>query len=144
VGREKQEEEVTLMRRIVLLATVAVLVLASTAFVVSVAGAHNQPAAKAHKQAQPAAASSQHSTRMVVIQGFRFRPAHITVKRGTRVRWVNKDRETHTVTANQAGSFDSGHLRHGQSYSHTFKTAGMKGYHCEIHPFMRGSVLVKR
>jgi plastocyanin len=146
VWREKQEEEVTLMRRIVLLATMAVLVLVSTAFVVSVAGAHNQPAAKAHKQpkAGPAAASSRHPTRMVVIQGFRFRPAHITVKRGTRVRWVNKDRDTHTVTANQAGSFDSGHLRHGQSYSHTFKSAGKKGYHCEIHPFMRGSVLVKR
>jgi plastocyanin len=36
-------------------------------------------------------------------------------------------------------------LRPGQSYSHTFKTAGRTNkYHCEIHPFMRGSVTVKR
>lgn len=77
-------------------------------------------------------------------QNFRFKPAHITIKRGTRVRWINRDSAPHTVTANKAGSFDSGHLRHGQRYSHTFKKAGKKAYHCEIHPFMRGSVLVKR
>jgi plastocyanin len=80
VGREKFEEEVTLMRRIVLLATVAVLVLVSTPFVVSATGAHKQTTAK------PTAASSQHPTRTVVIQNFRFKPAHITIKRGTRVR----------------------------------------------------------
>jgi hypothetical protein len=43
VGREKYEEEVTLMRRIVLLATVAVLVLVSTPFVVSATGRTNRP-----------------------------------------------------------------------------------------------------
>ena len=124
----------TLMRRIVLLATVAALVLVSVPIVVSATGAQKHPAAKAQK----------HPTRTVVIQNFHFKPAHITVKRGTRVRWVNRDSATHTVTANKAGSFDSGHLRRGQSYSHTFKTAGKKAYHCEIHPFMRGSVTVTR
>ena len=125
------------MRRIVLLATVAVLVLVSTPLVVSATGAHKQTTAK------PTAASSQHPTRTVLIQGFRFRPAQITVKRGTRVTWINKDMTKHTATASN-GAFDSGVLRPGQSYSHTFKTAGKQGYHCEIHPFMRGSVVVKR
>ncbi|HEY6580546.1 MAG TPA: cupredoxin family copper-binding protein [Rubrobacter sp.] len=130
------------MRRIVLLTTVAALLLVSTPFVVSATGAHKHPAAKAHKQ--PTAASSQHPTRTVVIQNFRFKPGQITIKRGTRVRWINRDSAPHTVTANKAGSFNSGHLSSGQRYSHTFKTVGKKAYHCEIHPFMRGSVVVKR
>ena len=84
------------------------------------------------------------ATRTVLIQNFSFKPAHITVKRGTRVTWINRDMTKHTATASN-GAFDSGILRPGQSYSHTFKTAGRTNkYHCEIHPFMRGSVTVKR
>ena len=83
-------------------------------------------------------------TRTVLIQGFRFKPAHITIKRGTKVRWINKDRAHHTATATKRKSFDSGRLGKGQRYTHTFKSAGKKKYFCEIHPFMRGSVTVKR
>jgi plastocyanin len=134
VGREKEHKEVTPMRRIILLLTVAALVVVSTLFVVSVAGAHKQSAAKAQKQ----------PTRTVVIQNFRFKPAQITIKRGTRVRWINKDTSPHTVTANKKGSFNSGILRRGKSYSHTFKSTGRKAYHCNIHPDMRGRVVVTR
>jgi plastocyanin len=129
-----QEKEVTLMRRIMLLITLAALVVVSTLFAVSVAGAHKHPTAKAQK----------HPTKTVVIKNFRFKPAHITIKRGTRVRWINKDPHPHTATANNRRSFDSGRLGKGQSYTHTFKSAGKKAYHCEIHPFMRASVVVKR
>jgi plastocyanin len=122
------------MKRIILLIPVAALVVVSTLFAVSVAGAHKQPTAKAQK----------HPTRTVLIQNFRFKPAHITIKRGTKVRWINKDSTTHTATANNGRSFDSGRLGEGQRYTHTFKSAGKKRYHCEIHPDMRGSVVVKR
>ena len=122
------------MRRIVLLMTMAALVVVSTLFVVSAAGAHRQPTAKAQK----------HPTRTVLIQHHSFKPAHITIKRGTRVRWINRDSTAHTATANNGRSFDSGHLGKGQRYTHTFKSAGKKGYHCNIHPDMKGSVLVKR
>jgi plastocyanin len=83
-------------------------------------------------------------TRTVVIKNFSFKPAHITIKRGTKVRWINRDTTAHTATANNGKSFDSGRLRKGERYSHTFKSAGKKRYHCEIHPDMRGSVTVKR
>ena len=132
VGREK--EEVTLMRRIILLTTVAAMVVVSTLFVVSAVGAHKPPTAKAHK----------HPTRTVLIQGFSFKPAHITIKRGTRVIWINKDTSPHTATANNGKSFNSGLLRKGQRYSHTFKRTGKKPYFCKIHPHMKGSVTVKR
>ena len=95
------------MRRIILLMTVAALVVVSTLFVVSASGAHKQPTAKAQK----------HPTRKVLIQNFRFKPAHITIKRGTKVRWINRDSTAHTATANKKRSFDSGRLRPGQSYT---------------------------
>jgi len=122
------------MKRIILLMTVAALALVSTLFVVSVAGAHKHPTAAAHK----------HPTRTVVIQNFSFKPAHITIKRGTKVIWINRDSTAHTAMANNGRSFDSGRLGPGQRFSHTFKRAGKKSYHCEIHPDMKGSVTVKR
>jgi plastocyanin len=122
------------MKRIILLMTVAALALVSTLFVVSVAGAHKHPTAAAHK----------HPTRTVLIQNFSFKPANITIKRGTKVIWINRDSTAHTATANNGRSFDSGRLGTGQRFSHTFKRAGKKSYHCEIHPDMRGSVVVKR
>ena len=83
-------------------------------------------------------------TRTVLIQGFKFKPAHITIKRGTKVRWINKDTSPHTATANNGRSFDSGRLGKGQRYTHTFKSAGKKPYHCEIHTDMKGTITVKR
>jgi plastocyanin len=122
------------MRRIILLMTVGALVVVSTLFVVSVAGAHKHPTAMAQKP----------PTKTVLIKNFSFKPAKITIKRGTKVRWINKDSTTHTVTANKRRSFDSGRLGPGKRYTHTFKSAGKKGYHCNIHPDMRASVVVKR
>jgi plastocyanin len=133
VGRAK-EEEVTLMRRMILLMTLAALVVGSTLFFVSASVAHKQPTAKAQK----------HPTKTVLIQDFRFKPAHITIKRGTKVRWINKDFDVHTATANNGKSFNSGLLFPRQRYTHTFKSAGKKGYFCKIHPHMKGSVVVKR
>jgi plastocyanin len=122
------------MRRIILLMAVAVLVVVSALFVVSAAGAHKHPTARAHNN----------PTRTILIKNFSFKPAHITIKRGTRVRWINKDSTAHTATANNGRSFDSGRLRPGQSYTHTFKSAGKKPYHCEIHSDMKGRITVKR
>jgi plastocyanin len=135
VGREKDKEEVRLMKRIILLMTVAALVVVGTLFAVSVAGAHKHPTA---------AMAQKHPTRTVLIQNFSFKPANITIKRGTKVRWINKDSTAHTATANNGRSFDSGRLRPGQSYTHTFKSAGKKPYHCEIHTDMKGTITVKR
>jgi plastocyanin len=79
-----------------------------------------------------------------LIQDFSFKPAHITIKRGTKVRWINKDPHPHTASAINPRRFDSGRLGPGKRYTHTFKSLGKKRYHCEIHPFMKGSVVVKK
>jgi plastocyanin len=119
------------MRRVILLMMVAAVVLVSTLVVVVSAGAHQHQPGGTH----------QHPTKKVLIENFRFSPAKITIKRGTRVIWINKDTAPAT---NKPRSFDSGRLGPRQRYSHTFRSAGKKSYHCEIHPSMKGRITVKR
>jgi plastocyanin len=45
------------------------------------------------------------------------------------------------VTAD-GGSFNSGTLAGGGSFSHRFTTAGTFAYHCAIHASMTGTVVV--
>ncbi len=76
------------------------------------------------------------------IVDFGFTPAALTVTAGTTVTWTNTGQVDHTVTANK-GTFSSGTLSPGASFSFTFKVAGTFAYHCAIHPFMTGTVIVK-
>ena len=81
---------------------------------------------------------------MVVIKGFAFSPSLLTVKKGTKVTWVNNDGPAHTVTATDNGNtFNSGTINPGGSYSFTFTTTGDFNYNCSIHPQMLGSVHVE-
>jgi plastocyanin len=61
-----------------------------------------------------------------------FQPNPIHIKVTNTVTWVNGDRAIHTVTSgfdpNDPGhgsQFDSGLLAEGQTFTHTFKTAGV-------------------
>jgi plastocyanin len=84
------------------------------------------------------------TTNTVVIKGFAFSPASLTVKKGTKVTWVNNDGPAHTVTATDNGNtFNSGTIAPGSSYSFTFTTAGDFNYNCTIHPQMVASVHVQ-
>jgi plastocyanin len=77
----------------------------------------------------------------VSIDDFAFSPAALTVTAGTTVTWTNNQGVTHTVTADD-GSWDSGDLATGETFTHTFDTAGTFAYHCAIHPTMKASVVV--
>lgn len=83
----------------------------------------------------PAAAS-----RHVIIAGFKFSPASLTVRVGTTVTWTNNDSVAHNV---RGGPLHSPTLNHGASYSHTFTRAGTYHYVCTIHPGMHGTVIAK-
>ena len=86
--------------------------------------------------AQPAAAFS---TKVRIVD-FGFKPKRIEIPQGSRVVWLNKGDEGHTVTARN-GDFDSGELAPGEKFSHKFLDTGVFRYYCEIHPDMRGKVL---
>jgi len=91
--------------------------------------------------AAPSAAARPVSADAVTILNFAFGPQVITVKAGTTVHWTNRDTEAHTVTSN-TGAFGSPVLQPGASYSFTFAKPGTYHYHCSIHPFMTGMVMV--
>ncbi|OBG94667.1 amidase [Mycobacterium sp. E3251] len=83
------------------------------------------------------------SGNQVIIDGFAFAPATLTVPVGTTVTWTNRDEEPHTVAASD-GSFHSPGMGTGATFTHTFSDAGAFDYVCSIHPMMRGSVVVTR
>ncbi len=71
-----------------------------------------------------------------------FNPNPIVVPVGSSVTWTNGDNTAHTSTAND-GSWNSGNIAAGQSYTRTFSTAGSFAYHCGIHPNRVGTVTVQ-
>jgi plastocyanin len=78
----------------------------------------------------------------VKIMNFAFLPARVEVSPGTRVVWTNQDSDPHTVTTDQPG-FSSQALDTGQTYAAVLTKAGTFAYHCTIHPFMHGTVVVE-
>ena len=77
----------------------------------------------------------------VAIQDFAFSPQVLEIPVGTTVTWTNNDTSQHTATAND-GSFDSGILAQGGTFSFTFDTPGTYDYICSLHPNMTGQIVV--
>ncbi|MDP9281566.1 MAG: plastocyanin/azurin family copper-binding protein [Chloroflexota bacterium] len=61
-----------------------------------------------------------------------YTPALITVKVGTTVTWRNVGQQVHDVNAND-GSFHSGNLEPGGTFTYTFTKAGHFKYYCIPH-----------
>ncbi len=86
----------------------------------------------------PARAESQALT----MEGMKILPATVTVKRGERLTWTNKDVVPHTATAK--GVFDSGAIAPGKSWSHAAPgKAGTYDYVCTFHPGMKATLVVQ-
>jgi plastocyanin len=77
----------------------------------------------------------------VSIVDFAFDPAAVEIPVGATVTWTNTGAATHTATASD-GTFDSGQLAPGATFSHTFTAAGTFPYICQIHPQMTGTITV--
>tara|TARA_Y100000766_G_scaffold3380_1_gene2615 strand:- start:3057 stop:6032 length:2976 start_codon:yes stop_codon:yes gene_type:complete len=82
------------------------------------------------------------TTHYIDIQGYAFSPSSITINVGDTIVWTNYDSASHTVTSND-GTFDSGSITNGNTFSFTFTSAGTFDYYCAPHPSMTGSVTVQ-
>lgn len=82
------------------------------------------------------------SANTVNIRGQSFQPATLNVPAGTTVTWINQDGMQHTVTSDIQGLFDSGAIAPGKKFSSTFPAPGNYHYHCDIHPGMKGIIVV--
>ena len=71
-----------------------------------------------------------------------FTPATLTVPAGTTVTWGNNDVTTHTVTSD-TGLFNSNNLNSGNTFEVKFDNPGQYKYHCTIHSFMTGTIVVQ-
>lgn len=78
----------------------------------------------------------------VSIANMAFSVTTLKIGAGVTVKWTNNDGTTHTVTADD-GSFDSGNIAPGASFTKQFNTKGTFAYHCSIHPMMTASVVVQ-
>ncbi|MGH2616305.1 MAG: cupredoxin domain-containing protein [Thermomicrobiales bacterium] len=77
----------------------------------------------------------------VAIVDFAFDPSALFVSAGDTVEWANVGAAPHTVDSD-TGIFSSGTIDPGGGYSTTFEADGVFTYHCDIHPQMRGTVIV--
>jgi plastocyanin len=71
-----------------------------------------------------------------------FVPAELSVAVGTAVTWTNTDSTSHTSTSDAPG-WNSGIFGAGRTFSFTFQTPGTFPYHCDVHPSMVGTVVVR-
>jgi plastocyanin len=84
------------------------------------------------------------TTHTVVIEGMKFTPATVTIRRGDSVMWVNKDIVDHTATspASARQPFDSRLIGQGKTWTRRFTAEGTYDYVCTFHPTMTGLINV--
>jgi plastocyanin len=79
----------------------------------------------------------------VTIDNFKFTPTNVVVSPDTRIIWTNHDSDPHTVDSVKKG-WTSSAVDPGNTFARVFKTTGSFAYFCSIHPFMHGSVIVRK
>ena len=87
---------------------------------------------------EPTASAS--AAKGVSIVNFAFKPGTLKVKRGASVTFTNTANTTHTATS---ASFDTKRLAPGAAKAVKFGKRGTFFYHCKIHPFMKGKIVVE-
>ncbi len=80
-------------------------------------------------------------THTITIENLQFEPQTLTVKRGDRVVWANKDLVPHTATA--AKGFDSHSIAANTSWTYIAQTSGRYDYLCTLHPAMKATLVVE-
>jgi len=84
----------------------------------------------------------------VSMKGIAFNPPDVTVKKGGTVTWTNDESVGHDVTKEDGpgpdfSSGNPGAMGEGDTFAHTFDTAGEIASVCTVHPHMTGTVPVK-
>ena len=78
----------------------------------------------------------------ITIENMQFSPSQLSVQRGDRIVWVNKDLFPHTVTAGNK-ALDSGTINAGGSWTYVTDKPGEYAYSCTFHPTMKGAITVR-
>lgn len=76
----------------------------------------------------------------VEINHFAFHPPTLRIRKGGKVAFSNSSGVTHTASS---GSFDTNRIKPGTTKLVQFNQKGTFAYHCKIHPFMKGKIVVE-
>ena len=88
-------------------------------------------------------AANQPGATVVVLRNVAFNPAVVTVKVGTTVDWKWEDHGIiHNVVSVGSGPLHSD-LQATGDYDYRFTTPGTYRYHCSVHLYMYGTVVVQ-
>jgi plastocyanin len=79
----------------------------------------------------------------VEIADLAFNPETLTVAVGTTVTWVSADPDLPHTSTSDDEVWTSGRLNEGDEFPFTFEEPGTYAYFCEVHPTMRGSIVVE-
>src|SRR5215208_5732741 len=116
----------------------AVAVLAFSA--ISAAQPATVPAEESTTPAESTTPPAPNDTTTVEILNNAFNPAQLNVAPGTTVTFVNNDNVPHTATSDTK-LFDL-EIPPGSSYPVVLEGEGTVPYHCELHPEMKGTIVV--
>jgi plastocyanin len=111
------------------------LLLTVAAFLLALAGLSGEAASAGDATAQASRSAT------VTINHFAFHPPTLTIGAGSKVVFSNTSGITHTAT--RRGSFNTGRIKPGTSVAVRFAQKGTFAYHCSIHPFMHGKIVVQ-
>ena len=75
-------------------------------------------------------------------QKYYFAPKTVYVNVGGTVTWTNGTDAAHTVTSDSGTELDSPTIAAAKAFAHTFAATGTFTYHCTIHPYAVGKVVV--
>jgi plastocyanin len=90
----------------------------------------------------PTTSSANPGAKTVTIEDYLYKPAAITVPKGTTISFTNRDSTPHTATSKDSGLFESGSIDTGKSGEVTLEESGTFAYYCLFHPFMKGTIIV--
>ena len=77
---------------------------------------------------------------VVTMKSLKFSPDTTKIKVGETVVWKNEEKTSHIVLID---GVESPELFMGETWSHTFTTAGTYEYVCGLHASMKGAVIVE-
>ena len=104
-----------------------------------------QPVTSTSTSTTSTTASTPTAPGQVAIVDYDFSPNSITVNVGDTVTWTNQDTSDHWVVSapTSPATFDLGREPRAASVNHTFTAPGSYPYFCNLHNYMKGTVVVR-
>jgi plastocyanin len=133
------------------LATVLAVALGATLVLVACGGTASTPptaTATSAPSPTPTTATSPTPTQVVQVkiveknEKYSFEPASVTIPKGAEVVWTNSTDAPHTVTSDTNAFGTTSNLTQNQTFMMLFNTAGTYAYHCNIHTYMKATIIV--